>query len=316
MANGSEAPIKKGNPVSLGGILRTPLWVDSNRRILVPGHGGGCWTWYSDDQGLTWERSNKVQAPAHKAGGIHEGVRWNHGMVEATLVELKNGKIWMVARTAQNQHYESFSSNSGRSWKEAKPSRFHGTITMPTFFRMEDGRLLFLWSNTASLPELERATGRGEDVFTNRDTLHAAISDDDGKTWVGFRELVLDDHRGDGDYATAGGSADRGKHQAEVVQLDKHRVLFSCGQHPRHRKLMIMDVRWLYETERKSELATDRANWSTQQYIAGIKGHCAYNRKPGATVEKGALRNGTNLSRFCMFSSPMRSLFHFVPWSG
>jgi hypothetical protein len=281
---------KQGNPVIIGGILRSPLWVKDNKRILVPGHGGGCWTWYSDDQGLTWERSNKVNAPAHKAEGIHKGIRWNHGMVEGTLVELENGDIWMVARTAQDQHYETFSNDYGRTWEDAKPSRFYGTITMPTFSRMKDGRLLFLWSNTASLPELERATGRGEDVFTNRDTIHAAISEDDGKTWIGFRELVLDDHRGDSDYATAGGAQDRGKHQAEVVQLDDDRVLFSCGQHPRHRKLMIMDVRWLYEPERKSELAKDNADWSTQQFIAGIKGHCAYNRTPGAVVETGALR--------------------------
>lgn len=279
-----------GKNVTIGGILRSPLWIDNNQRILVPSHSGGCWTWYSDDQGLTWEQSNKVQSPPHEAGGIHEGTRWNHGMVEATLVELKDGKIWMVARTAQDQHYESFSSNKGRTWKDAKPSRFYGTITMPTFSRMDDGRLLFLWSNTTPLPELESATGRWEDVFTNRDALHAAISEDDGETWLGFRELVLDDHRGDDDYATAGGPEDRGKHQAEVVQLDDHRVLFSSGQHPRHRKLMIMDVRWLYETERKSELATDSANWSTQQYIDGIKGHCSYNRKPGAAVEGGALR--------------------------
>ncbi|NWK54402.1 exo-alpha-sialidase [Verrucomicrobiaceae bacterium N1E253] len=282
---------KDGNSVRPGGILRNPLWVNQNKRIVIPGHGGGCYTWYSDDQGLSWQRSNKIQSPPHQLGGIHKGTRWNHGMVEATLVELKNKKLWMVARTAQDQHYQSFSSDFGKTWSKAEPSRFWGTITMPTFHRLDDGRILFLWSNTTALPEIETATGRGEDAFTNRDTIHAAISEDEGKTWIGFRELILDEHRNRGDYGTFNGSQDRGKHQAEVVQLDQNRVLYSCGQHAMHRRLMIMDVRWLYEKERSSDLAKDGTkDWTTHQFIAKYVGHCAYNRTHGAQVEDGALR--------------------------
>ncbi len=281
-----------GNGLKPGGILRTPIWVDGGKRIVLPGHGGGCWTWYSDDQGLSWQRSNKINSPPHEIGGVHRGTRWNHGMVEATIVELKNGKLWLIARTAQDQHYESYSEDFGETWSEAKPSRFYGTITMPTFHRLTDGRLLFFWSNTTSLPEVEREKKRGgEDVFTNRDALHAAISEDDGETWIGFRELVLDEHRNDADYAVTPGSNDRGKHQCEAVQLDENRVLFSTGQHPLHRKLMILDVRWLYEKERSSDLAKDgTADWSTHQYIDKIVGHCGYNRTPGAQIEDGALR--------------------------
>ena len=104
-------------------------------------------------------------------------------------------------------------------------------------------------------------------------------------------EVVLDEHRNDADYAVTPGSNDRGKHQSEVVQLDADRVLLSCGQHPLHRKLVIMDLRWLYEKGRQSDLAKDGAgDWSTHQYIDKIVGHCGYNRKPGAQVEDGALR--------------------------
>lgn len=282
----------ENKPVLLGGILRTPIWVNGNKRILVPGHGGGCWTWYSDDQGATWQRSNKVNSPAHEIGGVHKGTRWNHGMVEATIVELKGNKLWMIARTAQDQHYESFSDDHGTTWSPAKPSRFWGTITMPTIERLQDGRLLFLWSNTTALPEVERPEKRGgEDVFTNRDTIHAAISDDDGETWSGFRELILDEYRNNEDYAVTKGSNDRGKHQAEIVQLDHNRVLFTCGQHPLHRRLMIMDLRWLGEKQRRSDLRKEGSlDWSTHQFINKIVGHCGYNRKPGAQVKDGALR--------------------------
>lgn len=281
-----------GKPILVSGILRNPLWVNAGNRVVVPGHGGGCWTWFSDDQGLTWERSNKVNAPPHQIGGVHRGTRWNHGMVEGTIAELKDGRLWMVARTAQDQHWQTFSEDFGETWSRAEPSRFWGTITMPTFHRMKDGRLLFLWSNTTSLPEVERLRKRGgEDVFTNRDALHAGISEDDGKTWIGFREVILDEYRNRTNYAVTKGSNDRGKHQSEVVQLDENRVLLSCGQHPLHRRLMIMDVRWLYEKERQSDLAKDGTrDWSSHQYINKIVGHCGYNRKPGAQVKGDGLR--------------------------
>ncbi|GAA5495871.1 hypothetical protein Rhal01_02052 [Rubritalea halochordaticola] len=281
----------KGNSIRPAGIHRNPLWVDSNKRIVIPGHGGGCFTWYSDDQGLSWKQSNKVNSPNHKPGGVHKGTRWNHGMVEGTIVELKSKKLWMIARTSLDKHYQTFSSDYGKTWSKAEPSRFWGTITMPTFHRLRDGRILFLWSNTTSLPEIETATGRGEDAFTNRDTIHAAISSDEGKSWTGFRELILDEHRNRGDYGTWKGKQDRGKHQSEVVQLDDNRVLFSCGQHAMHRRLMIMDLRWLYEKERSSDISRDGAkDWTTHQYIAKYVGHCAYNRTPGALVEDGTLR--------------------------
>jgi hypothetical protein len=212
-------------------------------------------------------------------------------MVEATIIELKNGKLWMIARTAQDQHYESYSFDYGETWSQAEPSRFWGTITMPTLHRLQDGRILFLWSNTTALPENEHATGRGEDAFTNRDTIHAAISEDDGETWIGFRELILDEHRNRSDYGTFNGAQDRGKHQAEVVQLDANRVLFSCGQHAMHRRLMIMDLRWLYHKKRSSDLRNDGTrDWSTHQYIYKKVGHCAYNRTPGAEVVDDGLR--------------------------
>ncbi len=282
---------KDGKAVRPGGILRNPLWVDNNRRIILPGHGGGCYTWYSDDQGLSWTRSNKINAPHHKPGGVHKGTRWNHGMVEATIIELKNGKLWMIARTAQDQHYESFSTDFGETWSEPTPSRFWGTITMPTLHRLDDGRMLFLWTNTTPLPEVASATGRGEDAFTNRDALHAAISEDDGQTWLGFREIILDEHRNRGDYGTFNGSQDRGKHQAEVVQLDENRVLLSSGQHAMHRRLIIMDLRWLYEKERSSNLRQDDTkDWTTHQFIQKYVGHCAYNRRPGAEVVDDGLR--------------------------
>jgi hypothetical protein len=252
-------------------------------------HRNGCGTYYSDDDGHTWKKSNQVNAPDHNVGGLHKGKRWNHGAVEPTVIELNDDKLWMLIRTAQDQHYESFSNDGGETWSETQPSRFYGTITMPTLHRLSDGRILFLWSNTTPLTEVAHNGGFWEDVFSNRDAIHAAISDDDGKTWQGFRELYLNPLRNDSLMATRFGkmgSNDRSVHQSEIVESGDGEVLVSLGQHPEFRSLVKFNPDWLYEKKRSDDFSDGLSKWSVQKYIRGIEGHCAYNRKPGASVIK------------------------------
>lgn len=105
-----------------------------------------------------------------------------------------------------------------------------GTLTMNTLGRLDDGTIVSLWTNTMALPENATAgNGTWEDVFTNRDSHHIAMSGDEGKTWYGFREIILDEHRNHPGYATLDGPEDRGKHQSEMVQLDKTASLFPWG---------------------------------------------------------------------------------------
>lgn len=276
----------KSHLITLSGIMRNPTFVNGGKRILIPAHSGSSFVHISDDGGLTWTRSrNNIESPSHQAGGIHKGHRWQNNGVEGTLTELEDGSLWIVVRTSQDQYYEAFSNDRGDTWSVAKPSRFWGTLTMPCVNRLSDGRLLMLWTNTVPLPENMGANLRGgEDAFTNRDSHHAAISHDDGKTWFGFREIILDEHRNQLDYATFKGPQDRGKHQSEMVQLDKDRVLISLGQHPEHRKLVVFDIRSLYETSRQCNFENGLDNWTIHTYIPVTKGHCAYNRKPSASL--------------------------------
>lgn len=270
-------------------MLKPPLFIRDGKRVLVSAHSTariGCGVFYSDDDGVNWKRSQFVNSPPHEAGGVHEGVRWNHGAVEPTVMELQDGRIWMLARTAQDQHYESFSEDGGETWSELQPSRFYGTITMPSMNRLNDGRLLFIWNNTTPLPEKEGITGVWEDVFTNRDVLHAAISDDDGKTWKGFRELFLNPNRNDFDYKNAdrSQSIDMSVHQTQTVELPSGEVLISLGQHKDHRKLLMFDPNWLNETARMDDFSEGLDNWTTFLYQKGVVGHCAYNRAQGAQL--------------------------------
>lgn len=197
--------------------------------------------YYSDDDGRTWKISGKVQAPPHKKGGFHKGVRWNHGAVEPTIAELSDGRLWMIMRTAQDRHYQSFSKDGGETWSEPTPSPFFGTITMPTLRKLSDGRLLFFWCNTTPLPELATANGVWEDVFTNRDALHVTISEDDGKSWTGFRELLLNDERNSSNFGSTRPGEDKSVHQVQAVETPPGKVLVSAGQHNLCRKLILME---------------------------------------------------------------------------
>ena len=197
----------------------------------------------------------------------------------------------MLMRTGRENHCESFSSDGGETWSQPQPSRFYATRTMPTMGRLKDGRLLLVWCNTTPLPMT--ACGAGphppesaapdRDCFTNRDAAHAAISEDEGETWRGFRELILDPRRNVGDYAETGGH-DRGVHQSQFVDVGDNKVLVALGQHHLHRSLLIFDLDWLYEKERTSDFSNGLACWSVQTYIAGARGHHAFNRKQGAQL--------------------------------
>ena len=262
------------------------------------------YVWRSDDDARTWQKVELEVVPPHTVSGHHRGVRWQNYGCEPTLVEVSNGRLWMVIRTSHDTHYQSFSDDGGVTWTTPEPSRFYGTITMPTLFRLQDGRILFFWCNTTPLVELDHdrqpglfdweRQGYGEDVFTNRDATHVAISEDDGATWIGFRELQLNERRNDSDFRTSGGNGDcldKSVHQAQAVELPEGRVLVSSGQHPLCRRLIIFDPAWLYETGRCDDFRLGLGDWSTHQYarsivgnFKGISGHCAYNRRPGAQL--------------------------------
>lgn len=286
-------------------LIRQPVFLHSKNRILVTGQRTvlrnerkevqSC-VLYSDDDGYNWEVAYVPVGPFFVAEWPHAKPRWQNYAIEPTIAELKDGKIWMLLRTSTDNLYESFSTDNGSSWTAPVPSRFYSTITMPTFFRMKDGRLLLFFSNTTPMPEVDRTNDNTiaaeqktglyrEDVFTNRDATHVAISDDDGKTWVGFRELYLNPLRNEEDFATSGGlseSIDKSVHQAQAVELPDGNLLVSLGQHPLVRAMIIFDPAWIYETERKDNFSNGLTNWTTFKFINGIKGHCAYNRVPGA----------------------------------
>jgi len=72
-------------------LLKPPVFIRSGKRIVVGAHGNGkACVFLSDDDGMTWRVSSPLIVPDHQAGGVHKGVRWNHGAAEPAVVEFQN----------------------------------------------------------------------------------------------------------------------------------------------------------------------------------------------------------------------------------
>lgn len=273
-------------------MVRPPYFLKSRDRVLFAGHEGRplrITVFRSDDDGLSWAKTDLPAGPAFEVKPPHKGPRWENWCVEPTILELKDGRLWMLARTSRDNHHECFSDDGGETWSAWKPSRFYGTLTMPTLYRLSDGRILLFWCNTTPLPEVDRTNdlipeteknGWWEDVFTNRDACHVAISEDDGKTWIGFREMRLNPLRNEGDLNTRA-ERDFSVHQPQAMELPGGKVLVAHGQDTEVRALVLLDPKWLYEPRRRCTFEHGLDDWSTHKYIKGIVGHCAYNRVPG-----------------------------------
>ena len=119
----------------------------------------------SSDQGKTWQLRGGVTFPD-----------WNYD--EHMLVELRDGRLWMLARTKGNP-CESYSADNGVSWSPAKPSALRNINARFFLRRLDSGRLLLV------------KNGLPAERLNKRSRLSAFISDDDGQTWNGG--LLLDE---------------------------------------------------------------------------------------------------------------------------
>ncbi len=309
---------------------RPPQILKHRKRIICTAqlkHGA---TWspvvlWSDDNGLTWLDTVLEEVPEHIALPPHQGVRFRQGACEPTVTELSDGRLLMAVRTSHDVHYLYSSGDGGETWSEPVPSScFHATTTMPYFFRMKSGRQLFFWCNNQPLPELDHTkqwelsedeqTGFWEDVFTNRDANHAALSDDNGATWQGFREIALNEIRNHADYRSFRPSRplDRSIHQFEALELPFGKILLSFGQCRACRRMVIFDPEWLLEKERKEDFRQGLDFVSTHVFVKslcggkrnGLPGHCNWNRTNGALLIPSPDRDYTEVLQLVTTNDP------------
>ena len=151
-------------------VLSTGEWIMPVTHALVP---VAAWAGFdpkqvqgvgiSTDEGKTWT--------------LHGAVRTPGASLENMIVELRDGRLWMLIRT-DKVLWESHSADRGRTWTEGKPT----TIDTPhsRFFirRLASGNLLLV----------------NHYKFTGRSHLTAQLSTDDGATWN--EGLTLDERGG------------------------------------------------------------------------------------------------------------------------
>ncbi len=250
------------------GHLSKAVQMESGRIVLPFGYWGEDRTYgppygphtlitkYSDDGGTTWKRSaSELTSPVYEG---YNGL--NYGACEPTIAELGDGRLWMLFRTQTGYLYESFS-RDGSQWTPARPSRFHASTGPPELTRLPDGRLMLFWNNAAMPPRVE-----GAGVYGGRDALHAAISEDDGETWIGFREIYLDPARNE----TPPRRGDRGTAYPEGIVDGEDYVYVVSGQ--ARRVLLAIDPDWLYETGRRSDFAKGLEDWSVFKAFGPAEG--------------------------------------------
>ncbi len=219
---------------------------------------------YSDDEGETWRLSPSVlRVPAQDITSTESGA------VEPVVLELRDGRIWMLIRTQRGRLYESFSEDGGLHWSSPRPSRFLSSDSPAGLARLPDGRILLLWNNCLRFPY----------AYGGRHVLHAAISEDEGRTWRGYREVARDPLLEQpppprGNFGTA---------YPYPVPTRDGRVIFTTGQGVAARLLCILlDPTWLYETVTREDFSKGLAQWSS----FGTKGVdlVPHPEKPGAQV--------------------------------
>jgi sialidase-1 len=162
------------------GIYYVPnerLMETSRNELIVPaGRGSGQYEgdnnsagcFYSTDGGATWSLS--------ETWAQRTGLR---GMAEPNVVELADGRLYMLARTDAGVHYRSYSTDGGRTWLTPQPTTLKAACSPLTMKKMPDGRLIVVYDDA------EKLDGPGS-LFP-RSRLVFSISADQGTTWSASR---------------------------------------------------------------------------------------------------------------------------------
>lgn len=167
------------------GAVRDILQTSSGRVVVVaqdllynPGRHATK-TYSSDDDGKTWKVSNTIDLGGR---GHHDGA------IEATIVERRDHRVWMLLRTNLDYFWEAFSDDQGRYWRELRPTSIDASSSPAFMTRLESGRLVMTWNRLYledKTTTARRGGSRSETMASwERSELSIAFSDDDGASWT------------------------------------------------------------------------------------------------------------------------------------
>jgi len=137
-------------------------------------------TYSSADDGKTWKASNLIDL----GGAGHHG-----GVTEPTLVELPDGRIWMLIRTNWGEFWSAYSYDGGQFWRVIQPSGIPASSAPGLLKRLSSGRLILIWNRPYPEGSSEWPLSGGDrrwsatPVSNHREELSVSFSDDDGISW-------------------------------------------------------------------------------------------------------------------------------------
>ena len=164
-----------------GGRIVIPVADHSPDKAQGKSTPGVVFALYSDDDGVTWQESQKLYQPFGNSPA---------GLCEPGVYEKENGDLYMYIRTDLGFQFESTSHDKGQTWSAIQPNfvfaspnspmtlRKFGNKTVGFFNPIQES--LYMWNE--------------HDLFrkSNRTPLLAVVSEDDGETY-GWGYYLEDD---------------------------------------------------------------------------------------------------------------------------
>jgi lysophospholipase L1-like esterase len=163
-----EAPVKLSDPWC--GCIHSMIQMKSGRIVMVgqeiiPQWRHATVMWASDDLGKSWQRGDVLDYGV----GTHD----HAGSLEGTVIERKDGSLYLLLRTESGFLWEA-NSRDGLKWTGLKQTQIPSVTCCPQLARLSDGRIALLWN---APPRHDPKNG------SSRVELSLAFSDDEAATW-------------------------------------------------------------------------------------------------------------------------------------
>jgi sialidase-1 len=163
-----ETPVKLSDPWC--GCIHSMIQMKSGRIVLVgqeiiPQWRHATVMWASDDLGKSWQRGDVLDYGV----GTHD----HAGSLEGTVIERKDGSLYLLLRTESGFLWEA-TSRDGLKWTGLQTTKIASVTCCPQLARLSDGRIALLWN---APPRHDPKNG------SSRVELSLAFSDDEAATW-------------------------------------------------------------------------------------------------------------------------------------
>jgi lysophospholipase L1-like esterase len=163
-----EKPVLLSTPWC--GCIHSMIQMKSGRIVLVgqeiiPQWRHATVMWASDDLGKSWQRGDMLDYGV----GTHD----HAGSLEGTVIERKDGSLYLLLRTESGFLWEA-TSLDGLKWTGLKQTKLAAVTCCPQMARLSDGRIALLWN---APPRHDPQSG------SSRVELSLAFSEDETATW-------------------------------------------------------------------------------------------------------------------------------------